>query len=211
MSDFLRLAVRSDILQLTPDGCATKWVFEAAPFIFKNFEPAVFWQWKSELAKGLDVDPKNLLITGSASVGISLNPSKSMKDFDLQSDIDVAVISTYHFDSAWRALRSLGTQRFKLTQAQQYALESHIKKYIYWGTIATDRILPILPFAGEWLGAFSEMAAVSPTIDRKINARIYRDFASLRAYMNLTFRNLRDSILESGSTGSERIPEEEKR
>lgn len=208
MSELIRAELRSDILASPPDWCATKWVFETAPFLFQNLEPIDLWRWKSQLANGLDVDPKNVLITGSAAVGVSLNPAKGMKDFGMNSDIDVAVISTHHFDLAWRALRNLGTGRFKLKSGQRHAVDDHVNRYIYWGTIATDRILPILPFAAEWLNALSHIRTVPPTEGREVNARIYRDFASLRAYLDLTFRNLRDNIFEGVTPEPERIIED---
>lgn len=208
MSDDIRFELRSDILRMQPDWCATKWVFETTPFLFDNLEPAELWEWKNLLAQRLDVDSKNVLITGSAAVGVSLNPSKRMKDFDSRSDVDVAVISTYHFDLAWRALRNLGTNRFKLGTGQRSAVDAHVKNYIYWGTIATDKILPILPFATEWIGALSHIGTVPPTEGRDVKVRIYRDFASLRAYLSLTFKNLRDSILESATLEPEPVNEE---
>lgn len=192
----IRLELRADVLGTPPDWCATKWIFERPPFLFNELEPANLWTWKSQLAGGLSVDPKNVLVTGSAAVGVSLNPAKALKAFDQESDVDVAVISTHHFDLAWRALRGLGTQRFKLTRAQQIALEEHVRRYIYWGTIATDRLLPILPFGEEWLGALANIETVPPTEGRTASARIYRDFSSLRAYLVLSFRSLRDKIVE---------------
>lgn len=206
MSEKIRSELRADVLKHSPDWCATKWVFEPTPFLFQGLESSVFWEWKSQLAKGLDVDSKNILVTGSAAVGVSLNPNKNMKPFNSDSDIDVGVISTYHFDLAWRSLRNLGTRFFRLGPAQKNALEQHAKNYIYWGTIATDKILSLLPFAGEWQEALSHNGKLYPTEDRDIKVRIYRDFSSLRAYTVLGFRSLRDQT--SGLPESERILEE---
>jgi hypothetical protein len=202
-------AVRADVVNERPDWCATKWVLEPMPFLFAQADNGELWRWKASLATGLDVDAKNLLISGSAAVGVSLNPYKNFKPFGDHSDIDVAVISAYHFDVAWRALRNLGTRRFRLTPVQMTSLKAHVERHIYWGTVATDQILPILPFAAHWLTAVSQAAMVEPTEGREINVRIYRDFASLRSYLHLTFRKLRDHVLGPDEAESMPIKEDQ--
>ena len=202
MSTSIRGDLQNDLLTSPIDLCVTKWVLETSPFAFAGVSREEFWNWKSALAAKIDVDAKNILITGSGAVGVSLNPFKGMKNYDSLSDIDVAVISTYHFDVAWRALRNIGTRRFSLPQSQQRAIDEHVKRYIYWGTIATDRILPLLPFGKEWVIALNEMAQIEPTIDRTIKVRIYRDFASLRAYLVTGLKELRNQLLSTISPSS---------
>jgi hypothetical protein len=139
--------------------------------------------WKAELGDQIDVDPRAIAITGSAGVGVSLSPSKGLKPFGAESDVDVAVVSAYHFEIAWRHLRSMGAaNRMGLSSRQREAVRDHVSRLIYWGTIATDRILEILPFARGWVVALSHMSGIDPTAGRDINARIYRDFESLRLY-----------------------------
>ena len=38
----------------------------------------------------------------------------------------------------------LGTKRFDLTPKQSSSLDDHVNRLIYWGTIATDKLLEIL-------------------------------------------------------------------
>lgn len=80
---------------------------------------------------------------------------------------------------------------------EQNSIEDHRKRLIYWGTIATDKILQILPFAQTWITALDEMKKIDPTKDREINLRIYRDFESLRAYQKTSLNKLKDLILKS--------------
>ena len=209
MSDELRELVRSDVLSRPAEWCVTRWVLEASPFVFAGLDAAEFWSWKERLAQGIKVDPKDILLTGSASAGVSLSPYKAIKSFDPQSDIDVAVISGYHFDVSWRTLRQLGARFFALPSTQRHAVSEHVNRYIYWGTIATDRLLPILPFAEEWMLTIRELARVEPTRDREIKLRIYRDFASVRAYLLMGVTQLRDNLLASESEEIAGDPEAE--
>lgn len=146
----------------------------------------------------IKVDASEIIITGSASFGISLNPNKNYRFYNDDSDIDVAIISEYFFNTSWRYLRNLGTEMHTMPQATKQSVKDHVQKYIYWGTIATDKLLPYLPFGTQWSDALREMAKVEPTKNRTIKARIYKDFESLRAYQVNNLKNLRIQELEKG-------------
>lgn len=174
--------LQDDLRDLPPGTFASKYIFEGIPHVFGGDLDA-YVQWKSELGDQIEVDPRAIAITGSAGVGVSLNPFKGLKAFGPASDVDVAVVSGYHFEMAWRHMRSMSSaNRMKLSQSQRESVRDHVSRLIYWGTIATDRILEIFPFAHGWVVGFNHMAGMAPTAGREINARIYRDFESLRAY-----------------------------
>ena len=54
-----------------------------------------------------------------------------------------------------------------------------------------------MPFGKQWVLAFDKMTKIKPTFGREINARIYRDFDSLRAYHNNNFKKMRADILKT--------------
>jgi len=161
---------------------ASKWIIEKVPFVFcDNIEQHI--KWKETLASKLGVDSKSIVLTGSASVGFSLNPEKNFRKFDEESDIDVAIISQHFFDNSWHFLRNLGTNLYQYNPREKNAIYDHRTRLIYWGTIATDKIIQILPFGERWVSALSHMSQIEPTLDRRINIRIYKDFEALRAYL----------------------------
>ena len=176
---------------------ASVWIMDRIPHIFAD-DIRAFARWRQTLASGLGVDPSSVLITGSAAFGVSLNPYKNYKYFDDSSDIDVAVISGYHFTEGWRSLRSIGAKRHGLSQVTKQSLDDHVTKYIYWGTIATDKILALLPYGKPWAAALEEMRNISPTNGRKIKARVYSDLQSLRAYQVHNLKNLKNEELSKG-------------
>ena len=186
---------RADVVGSDLSLCVGRWVLERTPFLFDGDSEA-YSQWRHRLADGLGVDACDLAVTGSAAAGFSLSPYKALKSFDADSDVDVAVVSPYHFDVAWRRLRGLGSQLYTFTAAEQAAVNDHRTRLIYWGTVATDRILARFPFGPEWLAVLNDMSAEAPADGRDVNVRLYRDFAALRAYQTDGLRKLRDSILE---------------
>jgi len=184
-----------DLIDLPTSFLVSKWLTDRVPYIFdeKNED---FILWKEELSKRLNIDSKAIVFTGSSSCGFSLNPNKNYRNFNEKSDIDIALISNYHFDIAWRTLRDLGTKVLDLTPKQKNAYYDHIKRLIYWGTIATDKILEILPFGKVWSLELMKLSKLEPANDRVINIRIYKDFEALRAYQVQNFEKLKITLLQ---------------
>ena len=178
----------------TPTRFIEDQFFDRVPHIFQA-DRVVFADWKRALGERLDVDPACLTLVGSSATGFSLNPNKNFKAFDNSSDVDVAVISGHHFTVGWRYLRMNGSRRMRVDARTRNSWNEHVTKYIYWGTLATDRLLGVLPFGREWLQASSHMAGLAPTQGRDVNLRIYSDYDALRAYQTQGARALREALL----------------
>ena len=88
-----------------------------------------------------------------------------------------------------------------------YTVVEHQKRYIYWGCVATDRILPILPFAVTWLDVREQLAQKEPTVDRDINFRIYKDFRALRGYQLQGLKRLQLALVDAKEDGDAELPE----
>jgi hypothetical protein len=168
-------------------------LFDSVPHVFEG-NRSMYVNWKRELAKKIDVDPACLTVVGSAAVGCSLNPFKNLKSFDPQSDIDVAVVSNYHFVVAWRYLRLNNSRRLSVDVRTRIAWDDHVNRHVYWATIATDRLLGVFPFGIQWLQAISHMSAIDPTKSRDINLRIYADYEALRSYQTMSVKRIRQSL-----------------
>lgn len=188
-------AVRNTILNGIPAAVASELVLERIPHVFGG-NWSVYRGWRTKLAQGIGVDACNICLTGSASAGVSLNPNKRLAPYGPKSDIDVAIISAHHFDVAWRVMRSLRVGDTRNGRERQ-ALIDHQTRYIYWGTIATDKIVRFFPFAKEWTIVLSEMRAEKPTDGRSINFRIYKDYDALRSYQIKSVEAVRSALLEA--------------
>lgn len=71
---------------------ARQWLSEGIPYAFKDC-PAVYESVRAWMASRLDVDPKEINLTGSARLGQSLAPQKMGKPFGEGSDLDIFIIS----------------------------------------------------------------------------------------------------------------------
>lgn len=184
-----------DILNEPVSYTTSKWIIERIPHIFNN-DLENYIDWKERLSTLIGVDSKAIVFTGSSAVGFSLNPKKSFKPFQNDSDIDVAIISSHFFDIAWHFLRNIGPKYHRLKPTVQNAITEHRERFIYHGTIATDRIVHILPFGREWVNAMNEMMTLDPTKDREINFRIYKDFEALKSYQSIGVIKAKDHLLK---------------
>jgi hypothetical protein len=139
-------------------------------------------EWRHALADELHIDPRAVAMVGSAAVGLSLNPNKKLAPFDDESDVDVAVISTHHFESGWAWLRGLGANAHSLPAAAKRSVNDHRTRLVFLATIATDKLIEHMPLAGTWVPALARMSQRTPPSPRTVNVRLYRDFEALRAY-----------------------------
>jgi hypothetical protein len=201
-------ALHAGLVEKEPSDFISHYIFEPVPFAFGG-DLGLWITWKTTLATLLDVDPYDIVLTGSAAIGYSLNLHKGFRPFGADSDIDCGVVSPYHFESAWRYLRQLRPSWLSLPAASRRAITAHRTNYVFAGTIATDSILGLLPFGGSWQSALDRMARIAPTEGREVRLRIYRDYDSLRYYQAIAIERLRNVLLSAIEPDSE-IPIEDK-
>ncbi len=160
----------------------------ADPYAFRGstgFRPVV-----ALISTTLDVDANGVFCIGSGAIGLSLNPAKvtdaRLKSFDVDSDLDLAIVSEVHFETAWRDLR-------RATQAVLDEIPFELTEHLDWqrkrffdGAIVAHNLLPFLSFGSVWLANLVRLSeGVAVLLDREvqINVWIYRDYWSLRNYV----------------------------
>jgi len=194
--------LRQVIVATDPAIFVSRYLLEPIPHVF--FGDISLWvEWKTKLATHLEVDPYEIVVAGSGALGFSLNPKNELSAFNDSSDIDVCVISHSHFEAAWRYLRTTKPSWLSLPKSTRNAFSAHRRNYVFEGAIATDLILPFLPFGKRWQAGLDEMAKVEPTKGREVKLRIYRDFDALRAYQIQGVIKAKTSILDSGEESEE--------
>ena len=192
--------VSQDILDGLINDCAqksyeivvSKWIVEKTPAVF-NGNREEYLRIKSLIAQGLKVDMCSVVFVGSSCTGFSLNPTKNFKEFDESSDIDIAIISHHHFNIAWRWMRQVDLSTLKGNE--RYAVNQHRKHFVFDGKIATDLVLPLMPFGAEW-GAVLAAISNEPVFGgRDIHFRLYQDHRSLIDYHVNNVKNNLPSLL----------------
>ena len=72
--------VKQELESSTTSIFITKWILEHTPYVFEDYETE-YISWRHEIAEKLRIDARDIIITGSASLGFSLNPNKNFKSF----------------------------------------------------------------------------------------------------------------------------------
>lgn len=159
------------------------------PFAFDG-APVSFHETACELAQLLDVERNGVFCIGSGAIGLSVNPNKmvhgSLKRFDEESDLDVAIVSSRHFEIAWREL-------LRATQPHLREIPAEISEHLKWqkkrlfdGAILSNKLLGSFSFGLDWIGALDRMGGrLEDALNRAVKAElwIYRDYWSLRNYI----------------------------
>lgn len=194
-----RTALEASIRANKPGFFASLEILEAVPFIFDGDRRACV-EWKSRLAEALGVNSHSVIVVGSAVAGFSLSPTKAFSVYNAESDVDVAVVSAHYFDIGWRWLRTLGAERYRLPSHVQRWIEDHRTRLVYYGTIATDKLLPYMPFGPTWVTKTASIISDPPISGRDLNIRLYRDNESLADYQTHGIRKLRERLLAAPGT-----------
>lgn len=156
----------------------------------------------SLMVREFGIDPNGVYCIGSGAIGLSINPSKiadrKLKTFDDKSDIDLAIISETHFETAWRDLRKASQPT--LTQTSE-VIEKNLnwqRKKFFDGAILANKLISELSFGRQWLAASVKLEqAVAVALDRNIDVNywIYRDYWSLRNYVATGLIRCREALV----------------
>lgn len=186
--------LKAAVVACEPRAFVSEHLLEITPHAFAG-DGSAWSKYRLSLADKLDVDPQEIVLMGSAGLGFSLNPRKGFSAFHAGSDFDFGVVSSYHFDLAWRYLRQSQVRWLSLPAEVKRAIRQHRQNYVFTGTIAANWFLTILPFGKTWQAALDDMGELAPSVGRTVSLRIYKDFDSLRFYQANNIRKLRDKLI----------------
>jgi hypothetical protein len=163
-----------------PSELVSRVILERLPFAFETKEQ--YFHWRHMLAEGLQVDPREVMIVGSAATGRSLSARKKFSVFNRKSDVDIAIISPTYFDRAWHWFRQADPALLGFDDEQLRLFGRHREGYIFDGMIAANVFLSYLPFGSEWNRELqrSEQYLPSRLRGRVLSVRIYKDSQALR-------------------------------
>lgn len=194
--------LKAAVVASEPRAFVSEYLLEKTPFVFAG-DSSAWSKYRLDFADKLEVDPQEIVLMGSAGLGFSLNPGNNFSAFHAGSDFDFGVVSSYHFDLAWRYLRQSQVRWLTLPAEVKKAIKQHRRNYVFTGTIAANWFLSVLPFGKTWQNALDDMSNVEPSMGRDMRLRIYKDFDSLRYYQADNIKSLRDILIASDSENEE--------
>jgi hypothetical protein len=155
------------------------------------FDGRRFSKFVARTCEELGVDRNGVFCLGSGAIGLSLNPDNvvdgRLKEFDVGSDLDIAVVSELFFEQAWRDLRVATQPTAAEVDPELRSVIGWQKKRFFDGAILANVMLPWVSFGREWLTALVRLEEyVAIEFDREIDIHvwIYRDYWSVRNYVS---------------------------
>lgn len=163
-----------------------KYVLHGTPFVF-NGRDDDFYEFRKRIANKFNIPFHEIYITGSAKLGYS--PFKN-KEFDYDSDIDVAIISPALFETIMKSI-SQYQNRFRKARAVvrdgELVMYHEFLEYVALGWIRPDK-LPISfqmrTFKNDWFNFFQEISnGKSEVGNYKVNAGVFQSYEHLEEYI----------------------------
>jgi len=200
ISDFKEQLIALKSEEELNDFCR-KLVLHGIPFIFKTNENS-YYEFRKKVAINFQVSFHEVYITGSAKLGFS--PYKN-KEFDLDSDIDVAIISEKLFEEImWKI------NKFQLDyrEARKIPDETEIKKYHDFleytalGWIRPDKLpvsFQMKSLKDQWFDFFNSLSyGRSEVGNYKVSAGVFKTYEHYEKYIVSGFSQLKKSIEIAG-------------
>lgn len=195
--DFKELLKHCDSDEALIELCR-RTVLHGTPAVFMNREDD-FYSFRKRIADEFCVNFHEIYIVGSAKLGFS--PIKDYKQFDLNSDIDVSIVSRRLFDEYLDKIRYFQMEyrasRKSITKAE-LELYHMFLEYTAIGWMRPDK-LPLSFQIGElrssWFDFFKSLSYGNSEVGNyKVAAGVFKDYRHLELYTISGIKRARESI-----------------
>jgi hypothetical protein len=195
-------AVYRSVHRVDQFGVLRLLITEGIPFAYKS-NPLAYEAIRAFIAERLSIDPKGLILVGSARVGYSLSKHKWGKAFSSNSDLDFAIVSNSLFRalvkdlSTWvDDMKSRRTRPTSIANLRKQLMNIDILSLsTSRGFIQTN----LFPYSGRYPAAKRMHSSIWLLIKRISNThslpnvprssiRVYADRRSFLAQLHLNFR-----------------------
>lgn len=161
-------------------------LLHGTPHVFATRENS-FFDFRRRIADKFGVGFHEVFVVGSAKLGFS--PYKE-KEFDLDSDIDVVIVSTQLFDNF---MEQIGSYQSELRRSRrsvstrEQALYHQFLEYAALGWIRPDKLplsFTLSRLKDEWFDFFRSISNGNSEVGNyKVAAGIFRSYAHLESYL----------------------------
>lgn len=201
-------SIKSDLIDMEEKQFYLKYIIKSNNWYFTEFQHTPGNEFvdkmdtfKEIIAKCFGVSFHSAQIVGSAKLGFSLSPEKSLKKFiahasnktEKESDIDIAIISEKLYYDIWEKLR----EGIKSSFVPYY---SNIANSIFKGYINDKHIKNLDFFRKEWeekISASNIRLQEEISIMHTISYRIYRSWEDLQDYQIDGIMKVKEKVIKN--------------
>lgn len=169
-----------------------KHILHGTPFVFENRDED-FYEFRKRIGEKFSIPFYEVYITGSAKLGFS--PFKR-KSFDLDSDIDIALVSPTLFELIMSDIAEYQMQFKKnrrVVRDQELRMYHDFLEYVALGWIRPDKLpvsFQMKAFKDDWFEFFRDISnGKSEVGNYQVNAGVFKSYGHLEDY---TFSGVKD-------------------
>ncbi|MEG4278218.1 hypothetical protein QUA62_12160 [Microcoleus sp. MON1_C1] len=174
-----------------------KYVLHGTPYIFINREDE-YYDFRKRIATNFNISFNEVFITGSAKLGFS--PRKE-KQFDYDSDIDVAIVSNFLYEEIMESIRcyqmELRKSRRSIT-TQEMQMYHKFLEYVAIGWIRPDKLptsFKIQDMKNNWFAFFQSISHNKSEVGNyKVSAGVFKSYLCFENYTISGFKDLKTSL-----------------
>jgi len=173
-----------------------KHVLHGTPYLFAGREDD-HYSFRKRIAHKFNISFHEVYITGSAKLGFSVLENKA---FDLDSDVDVALVSQPLFD---RLMESINTYQMSLREARRTVTERELAMYHSFleytaiGWLRPDKLphsFDVKAMKDDWFDFFKSLSYGGSEVgDYKVAAGVFRQYRDLENYQYRGLLRLRST------------------
>ncbi len=175
-----------------------KYVVHGTPILFEGREDE-HYEFKKRIASEFSIPYHEVFITGSSKLGFS--PFKN-KQFDYDSDIDVALISPSLFDSVMEVIAGY---QMKFRKNRYVVREGELKmyheflEYVALGWIRPDKLpvsFQMKTLKNDWFHFFNSISNGSSEVGNyKVSAGVFKNYEKFEAYTVSGMKDVRRKLM----------------
>jgi predicted nucleotidyltransferase len=156
-----------------------KYIVHGIPYVFKDNEDKYF-DLKREIAANFSEHYNNIHMVGSAKLGFSIAPSKLWKTFDIESDIDIVIVSSKLFEDLWKSTHQFNIDLTSRNEQEERNYRRFID-YFFKGWIRPDLFPFEYPTKTNWFNFFKSIS-YEKYGPQKITGALYHSFNFFEKY-----------------------------
>lgn len=141
----------------------------------RELEDTVHGDLREAVAQNFGIHPNHVIVVGSAKLGYSISPTKALKPFDSESDLDLAVVDGLLFDGFWEQMHAIRQTAISWPEFGDF------RKYHFNGWMRPDK-LPVAAIRNEWFDFFTGLQKAGVGGGLPIRAGLYKSWYFLEAY-----------------------------
>ena len=194
---------KAKVLELGPAEFNAKYLFDTKVWYFDEGPDrndfGNYDDFRLMVSKLFRVNNNEIAIFGSAKYGFSCSPEKGFKEFNEESDIDVAVISSALFRSTWQALLDAhygGAGKLRRQETPTGSVGYDVFRRFITLRNDFDFVSKHLRDTQVLLDDVQRSVATQLGIAHPLTFRIYRSFDDLQAYHNWGIFKLAENITQ---------------